>query len=163
MFCSKCGREIEDKAVFCKYCGNRLVVPVGEAYPQIRIEGEPLEESTEDISDVPASEQLEESDLRTIADNNGDLLAWTYEDFDGDGSFEAYALIAESKTGSFSGDIEKVIYIDSHGNTSFFYPEMKGFYTETEKSTKVKLLYDSDNQQFIVGERTNEYPLEDRY
>jgi len=181
-------------------------------------------------------EPLKESELRNIADDNGEILVWTYEDFDGDGYSEVYALVAENKTSDFSRDIEKVIYIDSYGNTKFFHPEMKGFYTETEKSTyyeccgkgffcaelsaggsgwwtymfsvkngepyeldlsckiqgfyvedeeyltdvfyttedefsddmghryvKVNLLYDSDNQQFIKGERTNEYPFEAGY
>lgn len=57
-----------------------------------------------------------------------------------------------------------------------FYIEEDEFHTDSFYTTedefsddmghryaKVKLLYDSDNQQFIVGERTNEYPLEDRY
>lgn len=42
MFCSKCGCQLNDEAVFCYKCGNKISVPVREA-KEIELDREALQ------------------------------------------------------------------------------------------------------------------------
>lgn len=80
MFCGACGKENEDKALFCAYCGNKFIKKqydkkYDEAVEHLRYEGfeilsESVEDKTHDVVEDRVSKVPEKKEKVPKASNN---------------------------------------------------------------------------------------------
>lgn len=81
-----------------------------------------------------------ESDLKekVLAESGGNILSWFYEDYDGNGTKEAYSLV-DIGTGGSEGDLT-VYFIDADGNIKIMYDNFwhLSYYDNMTKCTEYK-------------------------
>ncbi len=58
MYCIKCGRQIEDNAKFCVFCGAQTEQPGQKIAPGVRLEKETVKQ--ENVSQIPEPDHIEE-------------------------------------------------------------------------------------------------------
>ena len=58
MYCIKCGRQIEDNAKFCVFCGAQTEQPGQKIAPGVRVEKETVKQ--ENVSQIPEPDHIEE-------------------------------------------------------------------------------------------------------
>lgn len=97
-----------------EFLSTNYVVLEGQEPKSVTIQLKKLKEYTED--------DLKE---KVISESNGNIVAWVYEDFDGNGTKEAFAVIDNGAEDS--PKIQSIYFIDNKGNTkemrnTFDYP-----------------------------------------
>lgn len=80
---------------------------------------------------------LSEDELRNIISSYGNVCAWEYADYDGDGTKEAFAIIGENSSPDYyvSDKIQSVYFINSQGNVKEVRNSFDGFMCNAEAYT----------------------------
>ena len=82
------------------------------------------------VEEVTSVNSLSEPELRQIADKQGHVSAWCYEDYDGDGEYEAFFLI--TREDELGEEIYGICFVSSGGQVRMFPTETGGYYYESE-------------------------------